>query len=479
MLMWINTTQPAHLRWIMSLDNHDNALIASVQGTAAPGDDFARIGAAIQELTQHLETRYRELQRIVQITARVNAGLFLDEVLEGVYHDFKDFIPYDRIGFSLIEEDGTSVKARWAKAEYGPLRLARGYSAELAGSTLETVINSGQPRIINNLEAYSLGKPESLSTRLILEEGIRSSLTCPLIANGTPVGFMFFSSRKPNMYASIHVDIFQQIAGQLSVMVEKGRLVAELAAQKLELEQKNEELRRLNDLKNSFLGVAAHDLRNPISNIQTAMSLMMDKSYSLTPEQQEQILSDIDQQTHYMLNLLDDLLDVSHIESGKFTLNPVPLALGTFLEEVVQRHNSLAEGKGSAVRLESAAAGEAMADPLRLRQVMDNLISNAVKYSPPGSVTRVRAGLENGDWRVEVQDQGPGITPEDQARLFQDFARLSARPTGGEKSTGLGLAISRRVVEAHHGCIGVHSEEGHGATFWFTLKPVERPVQTK
>jgi signal transduction histidine kinase len=94
---------------------------------------------------------------------------------------------------------------------------------------------------------------------------------------------------------------------------------------------------------------------------------------------------------------------------------------------------------------------------MRLRQVIDNIISNAVKYSPAGSEVRVRAAIEGDEWLVSVQDQGPGLTAEDQERLLQDVARLSAKPTGGEKSTGLGLAISRRVVEAHGGRIGANS----------------------
>jgi signal transduction histidine kinase len=106
---------------------------------------------------------------------------------------------------------------------------------------------------------------------------------------------------------------------------------------------------------------------------------------------------------------------------------------------------------------------------LRLRQVVDNLISNAVKYSPPGSQVWVRAERTSDGWRIHVKDQGPGITPQDRQRLFQDFARLSAKPTGGEKSTGLGLAITHRVVAAHGGQIGVDSEPGLGADFWFTL----------
>ncbi|MFN8529127.1 MAG: GAF domain-containing sensor histidine kinase [Anaerolineae bacterium] len=455
----------------MSDDNADPIILTSE--LVFPADEIARIGVAIQELTRSLEQRYHEMQRVMQITANVNAGLYLDEILESVYRDFKSIIPYDRIGFSLIEEEGKSVRSRWAKASYNSVHLNQGYAAPLAGSSLELILRSGQPRIINDLESYARKRPASQQTRLMLEEGIRSSLTCPLIANGSPVGFLFFSSRQPNTYIDIHVETFLQIAGQLSVMVEKGRLVAELAAQKAELETKNAELRRLNELKNTFLGMAAHDLRNPLSTIQIAMQILLDSRYELAPEERNEILGDVERQSRYMLDLLNDMLDVSHIESGKLTLNPAAIEIGPFLQELVQRHHRLAESKGSSVQLEFVSDGAALGDPMRLRQILDNLISNAVKYSPSGSTTRVRAERKDGRWLLEVQDQGPGLSEVDQQRLFQDFARLSARPTGGEKSTGLGLAITRRMVEAHGGQIGVRSTLGQGATFWFTLPAIE------
>ena len=113
--------------------------------------------------------------------------------------------------------------------------------------------------------------------------------------------------------------------------------------------------------------------------------------------------------------------------------------------------------------------GMVEADSLRLRQVMDNLISNAVKYSPPGSLVRLAGIHKDKVWRIEVIDEGPGISEKDQQKLFMDFAKLTARPTGSEKSTGLGLAITRRVVEAHGGKIGVDSTMGQGSTFWLEL----------
>lgn len=435
----------------------------------APDSELGKLGLALRSLAQTLDDRYREMQKLSQITSNINAGLLLDEILEIVYQDFKDVIPYNRIGFSLIEDDGRTVRAYWAKSDQPEIRLGKGYAASLAGSSLQTILQSGHPRIINNLVDYLRRKPASESTRLIVEEGMQSSLTCPLIANGIPVGFLFFSSVEPYIYAHRHIDIFKRIAAQLSVILEKGRLVLELADQKAAIEQQNEELRYLNELKNTFLGMAAHDLRNPIGNIRLITHLLLEAQNDLSQLQCLSLLNDINAQTNHMLSLLDELLDVTMIEAGKLSLQLQPVDLGQFLSEVVQRHAMMAGPKGTQVVLEQVPPGLAKADPVHLRQVVDNLISNAVKYAPPGSRVTVAVGRNSAGWRINVTDEGPGITEADRQNLFQDFARLSAQPTGGEKSVGLGLAISRRVVEAHGGHIGVDSVPGQGANFWFTL----------
>jgi signal transduction histidine kinase len=323
---------------------------------------------------------------------------------------------------------------------------------------------------LNDLVEYLLNKPDSESTRLVVEEGIRSSLTCPLIANGVPIGFLFFSSVAPHAYEDAHIEAYQRVAQQLSVIVEKGRLVSELAAQKAALERQNEELLRLNELKNSFLGMAAHDLRNPIGIITLTVSMLAEDQGSLSRDEQTEFLADIKKQTEQMLALLNSLLDVSRIEAGKLTVQMTNVRLRDFLNETVRRHTKLAAVKGTRVRHEEVPACDVAADPIRLRQIMDNLISNAVKFSPPGSTVTVNVRTSLGEVRVGVRDQGPGITGADQEHLFQDFTRLTPQPTGGESSTGLGLAITKRIVEAHGGRIGVESEPGKGTTFWFTLR---------
>ncbi len=469
--LWHDERIPLYVEAIQRLSRGEYDL-----ALPAGPNEIGRLGEALCDLARVLESRDREAQKLDQITARINAGLLLDDILENVYYDFREIIPYNRIGFSLIENEGQVVRSRWAKSDQPGIKLTTGYVAPLEGSSLQTILDTGRPRILSDLAEYLERKPDSESTRLIVAEGIRSSLTCPLIANGVPVGFMFFSSVKPNTYADVHVETFLRIAGQLSVIVEKGRLVSELSEQKAAVERQNEELRRLDDLKNTFLGVAAHDLRNPIAAIQTSVDLLMDQVLGVSEEDRAYLLERISHQTRHMLTLLDDLLEVTQIESGKLSLNLESVNLRNFLDEAVRQHAMLAARKGTKVLLQAVPEGQVMVDPLRLRQVVDNLISNAVKFSPPGSTVRVSAERIPAEWRVDVQDEGPGVTEQDRKRLFQDFARLSAKPTGDEKSTGLGLAISRRVVEVHGGKIGVNSEPGHGATFWFTLPDRDMPV---
>lgn len=434
-----------------------------------PPDEIGRLGAALRDLARALETRYREVQQLERITARINAGLLLDDVLDNVFQDFREVIPYDRIGLALLEDDGQLVRARWARSDLPVLKINRNFTQPLAGSSLEVILRTGQPRILNDLPAYLEAKPLSESTRLIVAEGLKSSLTCPLIANGVPIGFIFFSSVRPHAYDAAHVDTFRHIAEQLSVIVEKGRLVSEIAAQKTAIEQRNDELRRLNELKNAFLGIAAHDLRSPISLIQMTAELLLDPEAELLPDQHTKFTQDILRHTGHMLTLLNDLLDVTQIESGNLNLEQASIDLAALLDEAVKWHALVAMPKGTHIELHPVEFGMIYADPLRLRQVIDNLISNAVKYSPPGSLVQVELRRIDRGWRVAVQDEGPGLTRADRQRLFQDFARLSARPTGGEKSVGLGLAIVRRIVEAHGGQVGADSEPGLGATFWFTL----------
>ncbi len=459
-----------------------SALEAGAYGSAHV--DHAAVGAGTQKKELHLlamsvEKRMHEMETLLQVTRHISSGLLLEDVLERIYHSFQGIIPYNRIGFSLIGEDGKTLVSHWAKSDYERVRLPVGYSAPLAGSSLQRIMNTGEPRILNDLEVYLSEHPHSASTRLIVREGIRSSLTCPLVSNGVPIGFLFFSSKERNAYADAHVDTFLQIADHVAVLVEKGRLMSEIQRQNQEIERQNSELRRVNEMKNYFLGVVAHDLRSPVASIQMAGSLLYHGRDSLPEDLRLSFLKDISRHADYVIDLLSDLLDVAQIESGQLSIVKESMPIHDFLQEAVDRHTQLASPKGTRLVLQPPLEGSVTADARRLRQVLDNLVSNAIKYSPPGSTVTIGATYASGKWRFFVQDEGPGIAPEDRSRLFLNFARLSAEPTAGEKSTGLGLAIAKNLVEAHNGQIGVESGHGRGSTFWFTIPADRRSIEAR
>lgn len=439
--------------------------------TTDADDSISRLGANLQCLAQALNEQARELQHIQRLTNRINAGMLLPDILDMIYDEFHTLIPYDRIGFSIIEYENNTpwVRAYWSRTNTDDVQIDNSYRAPLRGSSLERIAQTLEPRIINDLRAYYATKPASESTRRILREGIHASLTCPLVVNGNPVGFMFFSSRTPNAYQDAHVALFKQIAGQLSVTLEKGWLITELAQKQAAIEEQNAELRRLHRTKNNFLGMAAHDLRNPIGNIQSVAEMLIDPSWNLSAEEREHFLSGIIRQSAYMLAILDDLLDITQIENNPVHVRQVGVDVQDLLRDVVARHQFIGAAKGSRVELLSWGAGTLHTDPVRLTQILDNLISNGLKFSPPNSLVTVSCNRRQHDWYFEVRDQGPGIPPDEADQLFQEFARLSSQPTAGEVSTGLGLAITRRIVETQGGTIGFYNHDDGGAAFWFTL----------
>lgn len=454
-------------QWLNALaDALEQMQAGRIDVTIPPSDDasltrLARAGASLlrEQKTRHL---------LDQTFYSVNTGLQLNEVLNNIYNDFRSLIPYNRIGVAFITEDNR-VRAHWARSDQPTLRIKGGYSAPLAGSSLEEVLINGQPRIINDLPAYLEAKPQSDSTRLIVAEGMQASLTCPLRVEGMPVGFIFFSSIYAGIYTSEHAAIFNRLADHVAVMVEKSRLISEIMAQQSIIAQHNAALEEAGRMKDTFLGIAAHDLRNPVSTVIMALEVLKAQDDILEREDRTRIYQTIDQQTQHMLLLLNDLLDYAEFEAGKLLLRLEPLLIGEFLEASVQRHQRLAEAKQIEVIRDGYPTVCIQGDSHRLRQVMDNLVSNAVKFSPPRSSVMITAYDYESHVRVEVLDEGPGIPEEEQAQLFQYFVRLSPQPTAGERSTGLGLGISKAIILAHKGRIGYTRRPEGGSCFYFDL----------
>lgn len=231
------------------------------------------------------------------------------------------------------------------------------------------------------------------------------------------------------------------------------------------------DLKNLNELKNKFLGMAAHDLRNPLGAIQ-GFSQFLKEDKDLDADTQQEFIENIFFASNNMLVILNDLLDISQIESGKINLKIKHDDLNQLICQRVKLGRVISRKKGIEIVTQLDELPEIPFDADRLGQVLDNFISNAIKFSFSGTVIRIGTRIHGENVRVEVCDQGPGIPEQEIDKLFGEFQKLSVKPTGGEKSTGLGLAIVKKIVEAHNGEIGVESVLGQGSTFFFSI-----PVQ--
>jgi len=233
-----------------------------------------------------------------------------------------------------------------------------------------------------------------------------------------------------------------------------------------------EQLSKANHAKNRFLGMAAHDLRNPLASIRGIAEFLREGAVGPLTADQLDLIETIHGASTSMLDMVNELLDVATIESGELKLNRGPHDLAELVKKAVAMINREAGKKSTQVVVElSAGAIKAEIDPAKMKQVIDNLLSNGVKYSPPGSTITATVTHDEAKRTCSfaVRDQGPGIPENERDKLFKDFSRLSSQPTGGEKSTGLGLAICRKIVDAHHGTIVAENLPQGGCEFRVTL----------
>ncbi len=236
------------------------------------------------------------------------------------------------------------------------------------------------------------------------------------------------------------------------------------------LHKKNAQLAHLNTIKNQFLGMAAHDLRKPISVILNYVEFLLDETGEQLDDEHTGFLSIIENYAYFMQRLVDDFLDVSAIEAGRFQLNIAPVNPAEILERSLVLARIQAEKKGTVLDVTIAPElSESYWDGDKIEQALSNLLGNAIEHSSAGKSVSVT--LKEADERImySVRDQGAGMSQEAIKQLFTPFSRTGAVKTGREKSTGLGLAITRKIIEAHLGEITVKSQEGSGTTFTISL----------
>jgi signal transduction histidine kinase len=304
------------------------------------------------------------------------------------------------------------------------------------------------------------------------EPHIRFYAGAPLTtSDGFRLGTLCVLDRTPRMLTAQQQRMLATLAHQVVVQMELRRHLAETEAAE---ERLRANVRELDRLKSEFVATVSHELRTPLTSIVGSLGLLASGVTGTLSDEARQLVALAERNSIRLIALINDILDFEKLESGRMELDARAMPLARILEHAVEAVTPAAIQEGIIIRVQ-ADATVVEGDEARLTQAVVNLVANAVKYSPRGSVVTVAGSCTSGCAEVRVRDEGRGIAPPLQPRLFRRFQQLESGDARTKGGAGIGLAICKAIVEQHGGTVGVESREGEGSTFWLRL-PVLAPV---
>ncbi len=307
----------------------------------------------------------------------------------------------------------------------------------------------------------------------LLEAGFRAMLAVPMLRDGAPIGAITVTRRQPEPFSEGEISLLQTFADQAVIAIENVRLFKELEASNREIVEKSRQIEVASQHKSEFLANMSHELRTPLNAIIGFSEVLSDRMFGKLNEKQEEYLKDIYASGTHLLSLINDILDLSKIEAGRMELELTDFHLPTALDNALTLVRERAGRRSITLQMSvDERLGAVQADERKIRQVVLNLLSNALKFTPEGGRIDVAAVPKDGLVEVSVSDTGIGIAPEDQEAVFEEFRQVGTAAKKVE-GTGLGLTLCRKFVELHSGRIWVRSQLGVGSTFTFTI-PVRR-----
>lgn len=418
--------------------------------------------------------RAGQLQTAAEIARDTSSTLALDTLLQRSVNLLCDRFGYYHASIFLLDETGMDAAVRESTGAAGEEMKRRSHKLPVGSrSVIGQVTLTGQPMLLNDVGAE---EARSIHRFNPLLPHTRAELGMPLKIGTRVIGALDVQATRVNAFTEDDVAVLQILADQVAVAVDNAR-VYELAQKAME------EIREADRLKSQFLANMSHELRTPLNSIIGFSRVILKGIDGPITDQQTQDLTAIYNSGQHLLGLINDVLDLSRIEAGKMELsfeNNVNLV--DIIKGVMSTTVGLVKDKPIVLKQEiDPELPQVRADSIKVRQVLLNLLSNAAKFTEQGSIT-VRASVQlspEGDPEVLIQviDTGPGISPADQAKLFQPFSQVDGSLTRKSGGSGLGLSISQHLVWMHGGQIGLDSEESKGSTFYFTL-PISGPPQS-
>jgi signal transduction histidine kinase len=416
---------------------------------------FTELQTSNRDLTEALDqqTATSEILRVIsgaQTDAQPVFEIIATSALRLCGADYGSVQLYDGVLLHLAAAENANPDGTAALRRAFPRRPGEG----IGGRVIRTTAVVQIPDIVEDT-AYEL-KDE------ILAMNLRGLLAVPMLRDSRPIGAIIVGRAKPGPFSENQIGLLGTFADQAVIAIENVRLFKELEAA-------NRGLAAASQHKSEFLANMSHELRTPLNAIIGFSEVLNDRMFGELNDKQGEYLQDIHASGQHLLSLINDILDLSKIEAGRMELELADFHLPTAIDNALILVRERASRRG--IRLGSAldeSLGTIRADERKVKQVLLNLLSNALKFTPEGGRIDVRAAMHDGAAEISVTDTGVGIAPEDQEAIFEEFRQVGTADKKVE-GTGLGLALSRKFIELHGGRIWVKSEVGQGSTFTFTM----------
>jgi signal transduction histidine kinase len=421
-----------------------------------------RLEQQVKERTAELAQSVEELRALGEVSQAVNSTVNLETVLTTIVAKATQ-LSNTEAGAIYVFDDA---------AQEFRLRATYGMDNKIVDEIRERHIHIGETAISVAAERRMpvqipdiQNDPSSLVLDVIVRAGFRAWLTVPLLGADRVVGALVVRRKAPGEFPKHTVDLLQTFAAQSVLAIQNANLFTEV-------EEKSRQLEMASQHKSQFLASMSHELRTPLNAIIGLTEMMFTNAARFGTEKAQEPLRRVHNAGNHLLGLINQVLDLSKIEAGKLELNPATVKLAPLIDEVVGTARQLAEPNKNRLVVEAPEnLGALTVDPMRLRQILLNLLSNACKFTKQGEVAlRARKLVDGCDWiEFAVADTGIGMTPEQQAKLFEEFSQADASTAQRFGGTGLGLAITRKLARMMGGDVTVTSELGKGSVFTVRL----------
>jgi hypothetical protein len=380
----------------------------------------------------------------------------MEEVIDFIFNEIKTVIPCDRIDVGFLEEDNQRIVIDYIRANYKDVQLEKDYVLDIGSSGPGDALESGECHIINDLAEYR-NVSGNESVELLINEGIRSCVTCPVIIDGIKIGLMSCRSRMPGAFAEREAAFLVQVLQRIRIIVEKAF-----------------RMRQINRISQTYidtLSVVSHEIRSPLASMIMLGKTLSSGYFGPMEEKQREIVDRMVRKAEYLHSLSNKYLNLGKCESGQLKINP---RLIEFYQDVLEPAEEiimpqLEERNMHYERDYQDGIYPVLCDPDLICMVLVNLLSNGIKYGNPGGTVRLSLERHFKRLKVSVWNEGPGFPEIEKKRLFRKFSRLQSQELIKRKGAGVGLYLTWNIMQYHGGKIRAESEHGMWALFSFDL----------